>query len=131
MAAVATEAISGAEPLRHASPFPSDLEIEKFTAQDRVLLLTRSSHDAETVTLAKKLYDRRVPFVAVYSPAHDQEDHFPELADVCIHIPLKRGLVPAEDGSRTGLPYSIAALYIYYGIKFTIDEIMMEMEDEF
>jgi len=50
------------------------------------------------------------------------------LADVHINLQLLKGLLPDDFGNRYGYPSSMAALYVYYGIKFTIDEILAEYE---
>ena len=49
------------------------------------------------------------------------------LADVHIDLQVQRGLIPEEDGKsiQVTLLY-IAALFAYYGIKFTIEEIIQE-----
>ena len=49
-----------------------------------------------------------------------------ELADVHIDLQLIKGLLPNDAGERFGYPSSMAALYVYYGLKFTIEEILAE-----
>lgn len=48
------------------------------------------------------------------------------MADVHIDLRLKKGLLPDELGNRVGYPTSLVALYIYFGLKFTIEEILEE-----
>jgi hypothetical protein len=38
-------------------------------------------------------------------------------------------MLPSETGERIGLPTSMAALFLYYGIKFTLDEILSEYDE--
>jgi hypothetical protein len=52
------------------------------------------------------------------------------LADVHIDLRIQRGLIPDETGNRYGYPTLIAALFAYYGIKFTLEEIIKEYEEE-
>jgi hypothetical protein len=52
-----------------------------------------------------------------------------ELADVHIPLQLTKGLLPDDFGNRYGYPSSMAALFVYHGLKFTIDEILAEYED--
>lgn len=126
MAAITTEAIKGAEPLRHAVSLNNVEDLNKVSDIDRVLLVTRLSTNPEALILARRLAEKGIPFVLISARAVNDEDSIIDLADVHIDLPLKKGLVPTEDGRRTGLPYSMAALFVYYGLKFTIDEILQE-----
>jgi hypothetical protein len=47
-----------------------------------------------------------------------------------MNLQLSKGLLPDEVGNRFGLPSSMAALFTYYGLKFTFDEILAEYEEE-
>jgi hypothetical protein len=118
MKAVELEAIEGAEPLKGAKMLN---DVEELTAADRVLLITRFGEDADE--LARKLFEKGIPVVSVSTG-------IVENADVHIDLGLKRGLLPDEAGNRYGYPSSMAALYVYYGLKFTIDEILAEYEEE-
>jgi DNA-binding MurR/RpiR family transcriptional regulator len=128
MEAVAYEATKGAEPLSHATVLRSDKEIEQITTMDRVLLVSRYSTDLEAIQLAKTLAEKKIPFVAVSSHLESTSETLVDLADVHIDLQLKKGLVPNEDGGRIGYPFSMAALFVYYGLKFTIEEILVEYE---
>jgi hypothetical protein len=121
MKAVEFEALEGAEPLKGVSS-----DIEAATSADRVLVFTRNSSDQEAVELAGKLQERNIPFVAVSTSVPDGK--LEELADVHINLQLTKGLLPDDFGNRYGYPSSMAALYVYYGLKFTIDEILAEYE---
>ncbi|WP_042463628.1 DUF2529 domain-containing protein [Neobacillus dielmonensis] len=126
MRAVPAEAIDGAEPLRSAKELTAE-NLSEVTDADRVLLFTRTSNDNDTVQLAERLAERRIPFVAVSTVL--DEGKLTELADVHIDLRLTRGLLPDETGGRFGIPASMAALFVYYGLKFTIDEILAEYEE--
>lgn len=123
MKAVEFEALEGAEPLKGALT-----NVEAATSADRVLLFTRHSDDPEAVELAVGFHEKGVPFVAV-STSISEDGKLEELADVHINLQLKKGLLPDDFGNRYGYPSSMAALYVYYGLKFTIDEILAEYEE--
>ncbi|WP_045515923.1 DUF2529 domain-containing protein [Neobacillus niacini] len=121
MKAVEFEALEGAEPLKGASS-----KVDAATNADRVLLFTRTSADQDAIELALKLQEKEIPFVAVSTSVPDGK--LAELADVHINLQLTKGLLPDDFGNRYGYPSSMAALYVYYGLKFTIDEILEEYE---
>ncbi|MFJ5759427.1 DUF2529 domain-containing protein [Neobacillus sp. NPDC093182] len=121
MKGVEFEALEGAEPLKGALT-----NVDAATSADRVLLFTRTSADQEAVELAEKLLEKEIPFVAISTSVSDGK--LEELADVHINLQLTKGLLPDDFGNRYGYPSSMAALYVYYGLKFTIDEILAEYE---
>lgn len=121
MKAVEFEALEGAEPLKGALT-----NVDAATSADRVLLFTRNSDDQEAIEQALKLQEKGIPFVAVSTSVPDGK--LDELADVHIDLQLTKGLLPDDFGNRYGYPSSMAALYVYYGLKFTIDEILAEYE---
>jgi hypothetical protein len=59
----------------------------------------------------------------------DDSSGLESLADVHIDLKLAKGMLPSETGGRIGLPTSMAALFLYYGIKFTLDEILSEYDE--
>ena len=126
MAAVSHEATLGSEPLSFCSTMHHDESLDHLENRDRVLLITRYSSDPEALQLAKKLVEKRIPFVAVSTHIEENQETLVELADVHIDLQLKKGLLPDDAGNRIGYPSSMAALYVYYGLKFTIEEILAE-----
>ena len=124
MEAVEAEAVFGAEPLAYVKKWEGDLDV---TGADRVLLFTRFSNDADAVELGRKLHECGIAFVAVCTVV-DAENRLGDLADVVIDLKLAKGLLPGEDGNRIGYPGAMAGLYVYYALKFTLDEIMEDVE---
>jgi hypothetical protein len=122
MKAVEYEALEGAEPLKGALT-----NVEAATPADRVLLFTRTSADEDALALASTLKENDIPFVAV-STSVPEGRKLEEMADVHINLQLLKGLLPDDFGNRYGYPSSMAGLYVYYGLKFTIDEILAEYE---
>ncbi|MFE5428586.1 MULTISPECIES: DUF2529 domain-containing protein [Bacillaceae] len=127
MQGVTAEALNGAEPFPKAKRYESG---ETFSREDRFLIFSRHSDDSEALMLAKQLKEKDIPFVAVSTSVPSEEDSLLELADVHIDLRIQRGLIPDETGNRYGYPTLIAALFAYYGIKFTLEEIIKEYEDE-
>ncbi|KAB7707489.1 DUF2529 family protein [Bacillus aerolatus] len=125
MTAVEAEAMTGAEPLTHCQPFKTADEI---TESDRVLLVSRFTNDPEALAAASALQEKHIPFVAVAGAVSTEEVSLATLADVFIDTKLIKGLLPDETGGRTGFPSSIAALYIYFLLKLTIDEILQDQD---
>jgi Domain of unknown function (DUF2529) len=126
MAAISHEATTGSEPLNHCTTLHPDESLERLENMDRVLLITRYSSDPQALQLAKKLTERQIHFVAISTHIEESHDTLVELADVHIDLQLIKGLLPNDAGERFGYPSSMAALYVYYGLKFTIDEILAE-----
>ncbi|MBO0998843.1 DUF2529 domain-containing protein [Bacillus sp. SD075] len=127
MQGVTDEALDGAELFPKAKRYKSG---ETISREDRFLLFSRHSDDSEAVLLARQLKEKDIPFVAVSTSVSSEEDSLLELADVHIDLRIQRGLIPDETGNRYGFPTLIAALFAYYGIKFTLEEIIKEYEDE-
>ena len=126
MAAVSHEATMGSEPLSHCTTLHPDESFELIGNMDRVLLITRYSSDPQALQLAKQLSDKQIPFVAISTHMGEAPLSLVDLADVHIDLQLKKGLLPDDVGERFGYPSSMAALYVYYGLKFTIEEILAE-----
>ncbi len=131
MGAVPLEALHGVEPLKGAALLQAN-QASKVTSADRVLIITRHSTDAEAVNLAKQLQEQGHSFVAISTVVESGEadSGLETLADVHIDLKITKGMLPDDFGNRFGQPTSMAALFIYYGLKFTIDEIIAEYEAE-
>ncbi len=126
LSAVQAEAIHSKEPLQRARVFEGLAQIDQVTVADRVLILARTTHDDRAIALGKALEEKEIPFVSVATVDEGDGDALNDLSHAHIDLQLKKGLLPDEEGNRYGYPASMAALYVYYGLKFTIDEIMEE-----
>ncbi|MED3861783.1 DUF2529 family protein [Priestia megaterium] len=128
MHAITLEALSSAEPLSQAKAFPLH-ELDQLTSVDRVLLVSRFSTDNKAVEIAEHLKKRDIPFVSIAAvPKEIAEPSLTALADAHIDTKLLKPLIPGEDGSRFGFPAMMVALYAYYGLTFTLKEIVEEYE---
>lgn len=128
MAAVELEAVNGAEPMQNARIWDSSAP-PTFSAADRALIISRFSSDPKAIEAARLLAKEGIPYVAVCTVDDEGGTDFLSLAHVHIDLFLKKGLLPDEIGGRHGYPSSIAALYVYYGLKFIIEEILAEYEN--
>ncbi|OCA82371.1 hypothetical protein A8F94_20935 [Bacillus sp. FJAT-27225] len=128
MASVGLEAIKGAEPLKRAAIWePSSPPA--LTPADRAIIVSRFSSDPDLVKVAGILHQEGVPYVSICTKEEEKDSTLTDLADVHIDLFLKKGLLPDETGGRYGYPAPIAALYVYYALKFTIDEMLAEYEE--
>ena len=127
MQGVVAESMEGEEPFPKAKRYTDDVVISR---EDRLLLFSRHSNDPEAIKLANRLQQLDIPFVAVSTVVQSEKATLVELSDVHIDLRIQRGLIPDETGNRFGYPTLIAALFAYYGIKFTLEEIIQEYEDE-
>ncbi|WP_102273591.1 DUF2529 domain-containing protein [Cytobacillus massiliigabonensis] len=128
MNAVAYEATKSQEPLRKGVIWNPDDHFNDISEADRFLLVSRYSTDAEAVKVGEYLAEKQIPFVAISTVVSEEDDSLVNLADVHIDLSLTKGLLPDEEGNRFGFPASMAALFVYYGIRFTIEEILAEYE---
>ncbi|MBN8433553.1 DUF2529 domain-containing protein [Priestia flexa] len=128
MQAVMYEATQSAEPLAHAKSLELN-DISRLTSVDRVLIVTRFSTDEKAVQVAHTLLEQGIPFVSIGAiPKEVQGDSIHELADVHINTYLLQPLIPDDSGERFGFPALMTTLYAYYGLSFTLKEIMDENE---
>ncbi|WP_284036680.1 DUF2529 domain-containing protein [Neobacillus sp. 114] len=127
MKAVAAEAVDGAEPLKSARALSME-SVADLDIADRVLIFARISTDEAPLSIASQLQEKGIPFVAVSTAVDESTGGLAEIADVHIDLRLTKGLLPDEFGNRIGYPSSMAALFVYYGLKFTIEEIIAEYE---
>ncbi len=129
MKAVEFEALEGTEPLTGAKILKDAAGVAELGDADRVLIFTRTSSDGPAVAMARLLHEKMIPFVAVSTVMAPSNEDLTEFADVHIDLRLTKALLPDDVGNRYGYPASMAALFVYHGLKFTIDEILAEYED--
>lgn len=127
MDGVTKEALNGIEPLIKAKAYDFKIPL---TSEDRFLLFSRYSNDTEAIQLAQNLKKENIPFVAVSTTIESGIDSLQTIADVHIDLRVERGLIPNENGTRTGYPTLLVALFAYFGIKFIIEEILQEYQED-
>lgn len=126
MKAVAFEATESQEPLKNT--FIWSEEHHELFETDRFLIISRYSTDKEAVDMGKQLTAKGIPFAAISTELSNGQESIVDIADVHVDLKLLKGLLPDEEGNRFGYPASMVALFVYYGIKFIIDEILSEYE---
>jgi CheY-like chemotaxis protein len=126
--AVELTATIGLEPLEGVLSFFTDGEPADLSALDRVLIITRFSTDPDAIQFVKRLKAQEIPVVAISSIINEGEEELHQLVDVHINSHLTKGLLPDDNGNRFGFPSAMIALYTYYGLMFTIQEIIAEYE---
>ncbi|WP_028400633.1 DUF2529 domain-containing protein [Ectobacillus panaciterrae] len=124
MQGVVLEALYGAEPLQRAKQLKREA-IEEVTPADRVILISRFSTDEEAILLAKELQTQGHAVVGI-SAVKEGEESLEQFTDAHIDTKLLKALIPDEDGTRYGFPSGMTALFAYYGLKFTAQEILAE-----
>lgn len=125
MKGIICEALEGAEPLANAKRLDAETEL---VHTDRVIIFTRFSNDEQAVQLGKRLSSKGIPFIAVSGGANEDGDCLLNIADIHINTHLVKPLLPTDDGERIGFPAPVPAFFIYYALKYTIDEILVEYE---
>ncbi|MDZ5711214.1 DUF2529 family protein [Jeotgalibacillus haloalkalitolerans] len=121
MAGVTAEALQGEEPLEGVRELQN---ADELTVADRVLLVTRRTTDPQALAFAEKLIEAEVPFAVIAGKVKDAEQDLQEKADSFLNTQTVRGMLPDEFGGRFGFPSLMAALYLYHGVKFVLDEIL-------
>ncbi|QFT90961.1 hypothetical protein FIU87_20135 [Bacillus sp. THAF10] len=128
MKAVEAEAVEGAEPLGKVRLLSELNSYHDLLDTDRALIISRFSTDEEAVNTAKALRELGVEIVGM-STVMEGAETLDKLVDVHIDLKLKKPLIPGDDGERFGFPSSMVALYAYFGLAFTLREMLEEVED--
>ncbi|THE10284.1 DUF2529 family protein [Bacillus timonensis] len=129
MAAVETEALFGAEPLKSAKPLFTNNKINEVEGVDSVLLITRFSTDEEAIKLAEELRGNGIQTVAISAIVKTEDERtLNKIVDIHIDSKLTKPLIPDDVGTRFGFPSVMTALYAYFGLTFTIKEMVDEFE---
>ncbi|MDX8363667.1 DUF2529 domain-containing protein [Cytobacillus sp. IB215665] len=127
MEAIAIEASIGTEPLPKIKRLSMHDDFTSIHQTDRVLLVTRYSTDEKAIESASSLMNLSIPIVAISADSSkENETSLTDLVDVHIDTKLIKPLIPNSDGTRFGLPTMMAALFAYYGLAYTIEEIIDE-----
>ncbi|MEH6943626.1 DUF2529 family protein [Bacillus sp. JJ722] len=130
MQGVLSQAIEGDEAIPHCKPLFVNNRLVSLSPVDRVILVSRHSHDEDALQLAHQLINEQIPFIALSSIVDSQQEGLQTLADLHIDLKLKRGLVPTETGERIGYPALLIALYVLYAINLTLIELLNELHEE-
>jgi uncharacterized phosphosugar-binding protein len=129
MEAVTSEALFGENKFRSSARF-SDDSWSELMPMDSVVVASRFQNDDVAMQFCAKVKetaDCHVIFIGGYKKS--EEDGVKEhKADIVIDTKSVRGLVPLDDGSRVGFPSGLSALFVYYALFLTTEEILEEYE---
>jgi Domain of unknown function (DUF2529) len=131
LSGVILEALSSSEPLPRAeSLFDENGQMKEISQEDRVLLFTYRSTDEEAISIAKTLSVQGIQTVGVSALIKNADSGLETITDLHIDAKLRQPLIPDDSGERYGFPALMTSLYVYYGLSFTIKEILNEYEEE-
>ncbi|WP_066176107.1 DUF2529 family protein [Bacillus marinisedimentorum] len=129
MKAIEGQALSGPERFPEARPLiDKHGTMASLTPVDRIILATRFSDDEKVVDIAKKAAEAGAVAVGISAVRESDGPGLHEETDFHIDTKCVRALLPQDDGERIGLPSGIAALFAYYGLYFSVLEIMEEYD---
>ncbi len=129
MKAIEGQALSGPERFPEARPlFDEHGTMVPLTQLDRIILASRFSDDEKIVKVAKQAAEAGAVTVGISAIRESGGPGLHQEADFHIDTNCVKPLLPQDDGERIGLPSGIAALFAYYGLYFSVLEIMEEYE---
>ncbi|WP_026691615.1 DUF2529 family protein [Alteribacter aurantiacus] len=124
-----------AQAIKGVDRFESVVELEEgnldvLDEMDTALIFSPSPNEATCCMAADSLKGRGIQTVAVFTGEKRDEDgpSLEDLTDVSIDLGVKKGLIPNDRGERVGQPRLLMALYAYYNLYFTTEEILSEHE---
>ncbi len=125
---VELNALNSSEPFYKLEKWTTETEI---TDVDRVCIFTKSSQNEAAINLAKKLYEKFIPFAVIASEPPSDTNELSELAYTYISMKIRGGILPhpTKLGERTLIPHLLSALYIYEAVKLSYDEFITD-DDE-
>ncbi|OOE14753.1 DUF2529 family protein [Fictibacillus arsenicus] len=132
MEAVVGEALFGENKFRNGAEF-KDERMDSLLPVDSIVVASRFMDDEEAVAFCKKVKETADCHVILMGGRKKETDIAFDLeaaADIVIDTKAVRGLVPLDDGSRIGFPSGLTALFTYYAIFLTTEEILEEYDEE-
>lgn len=132
MGAVVSEALYGENKFRQAVEF-SDTCWEELLPVDSIVVASRFVDDEEAAAFCKTVKDHAGCHVILMGGCRKEAENeagSDAAADIIIDTKAIRGLVPLDDGSRIGFPSGLTALFAYYAIFLTTEEILEEYDEE-
>ncbi|ANC79006.1 hypothetical protein ABE65_020250 [Fictibacillus phosphorivorans] len=131
MEAVVSEALSGENKFRAGANF-TEVELSDLLPVDSVVVATRYLDDEKAVELCsevRKTTECNVILIGGRRKDAEMNVNPDDFADIVIDTKAVRGLVPLDDGTRLGLPSGLTALFAYYALFLTTEEILEEYDE--
>jgi hypothetical protein len=136
MQAVVSEALYGENKFRSGGAF-GDSSFSELLPVDSVVVASRFIDDEEALGFCAKVREAAGCHVILIGGRRKDADSGIDVdvavsgaADIVIDTKAVRGLVPLDDGSRLGLPSGLTALFVYYALFLTTEEILEEYDVE-
>ncbi|MDM5314675.1 DUF2529 family protein [Fictibacillus sp. b24] len=132
MEAVVSEALYGENKFRAGANF-SDEKLSELIPVDSVVVATRFLDDEKAIALCsevRKTADCNIILIGGRRKDAEMDVNLDEFADIVIDTKVVRGLVPLDDGTRLGFPSGLTALFVYYALFLTTEEILEEYVEE-
>jgi hypothetical protein len=130
MKALEAEALYGYDRFPKTKPlFDESGQRASLSPIDRVIIATRFSNDHDALSLTKELQKEGTQVVALSAIDQSNEEALENVADFHVNTVLTKALIPLDDGSKVGFPSTMTALFAYYGLLLTTNEIIEEYED--
>jgi hypothetical protein len=129
MEAVVSEALYGENSFKKAQGFNDDSWSELLPV-DSVVIASRFQSDKEALEFCAKVKKTADCHVILIGGYKKEEEVFDTEVDIVIDTKSVRGLVPLDDGSRVGFPSGLSALFVYYALFLTTEEILEEYDME-
>jgi Domain of unknown function (DUF2529) len=128
MGAVVSEALYGENKFRCGAEF-TDESWSDLLPVDSVVVASRFLNDESAAAFCKKIKETAdCHVILIGGREKDLDVDVP--ADIMIDTKVVRGLVPLDDGSRLGFPSGLTALFAYYALFLTTEEILEEYDEE-
>ncbi|MCQ6264934.1 DUF2529 domain-containing protein [Fictibacillus sp. WQ 8-8] len=128
MEAVCAEGIHGQEAFSNAKPLNTK-EISQLTSVDTVLASARFHDDEPVLSLLQEIKQNTDASIIFLASRKEKGEEAAPHCDAFIDLKVKKGLVPAENGERIGIPSAMAGLFAYHALFLTAKEILEEYED--
>jgi Domain of unknown function (DUF2529) len=132
MQAVVSEALYGENKFKRGSQLTDD-SWPKLLPVDSIVVATRFLDDQKAIAFCKRVRESvDCPVILIGGRSKDSESNaiVGTAADIVIDTKAVRGVVPLDDGSRVGFPSGLTALFVYYALFLTTEEILEEYEME-
>ncbi|WNB92278.1 DUF2529 family protein [Bacillus sp. NEB1478] len=127
MEAVVSEALLGENPFKKAERFRND-SLDELLPVDSVVVASRFQNDEGALAFCERVKEVADCHVILIGGYQKEEVNSDIKADIVIDTKAVRGLVPLDDGSRVGFPSGLSALFVYYALFLTTEEILEEYE---
>ena len=124
-----TEAIHSLEPIPQVIRWDGIMPTTIHPA-DRFIIAARSNEDERVIELAKAIQKEHGLAIGISSVTNKELAGLESIVDIHIDLHCKSGLVPDDNGHRVGNATSLAALFVLFGIRLSLNEILNEQLDD-